>query len=745
VVKPAAKGFRHLAPGDKLGKYDLIRQIAIGGMAELYLARTVGIEGFEKLVVVKRMLPQHANNGTFVEMFLNEARLAATLHHPNVAQVYDIGQEQGDYFFAMEYVHGEDLDQIALQANEQGVPLSMDAALTLVAGLCAGLHYAHDKVGADGRPLEIVHRDVSPSNVLVSYDGAVKLVDFGIARMAKRPTTRGGLKGKIAYMSPEQCRSSGSLDRRSDVFSVGMILYELTAGQLPFAGETEYQLLDQIVNTDAPAPSVFVPGFPPALERIVLRALARDRNQRYASALELQGALEDFAHENRLRVSPLVLARLMSSLFPARLEEWAHAKAQGAFFVEQHVVRTLIEDGKTPAPPDAGLQEAIPASEEDQTAVDTDVTSDTAVEKRPLGEQTGPTPEPLPRPPTVPTRTTPPRIAVPASLPPARSSPRAATKKDKPVLRTPIPGAVPIIAMAPGTIVSSSTSNQPPGSPASRTTPVARSTPVPGTLPPARNTPGTLPLPPPVATPPVATPVATPAVPVEASSTVGDVTERVRLPRRPSSSTTHVRVEGRRRSPLPWIGGLVVLAGGIAAAIAFLGGSTTAPAAIDKAPPAVESPKVEAPAAAEVESPKVEAPAAAEVETPAAPPAAAEVETPASPPAAVPVEANDGPANDAPPKVAAPVANDDPPKVAAPVANDDPPKRAPPVANDAPSKVAPPKAAPPPVATPAKAPPRRVVRRPVVRKKPATSKPEPKETNAWNADSPFMPVRTDKH
>src|SRR5262249_281662 len=152
-------------------------------------------EGFEKLIVVKRILPQHASNASFVEMFLNEARLAATLHHPNVAQVYDIGQEDGDYFFAMEYVHGEDLDQISLQANEQAVPLSMDAALTLVAGLCAGLHYAHEK--------DIVHRDVSPSNVLVSYDGGVKLVDFGIARAAKRPTTKGGLKGKIAYMSPE--------------------------------------------------------------------------------------------------------------------------------------------------------------------------------------------------------------------------------------------------------------------------------------------------------------------------------------------------------------------------------------------------------------------------------------------------------------------------------------------------------------------------------------------------------------
>src|SRR5262245_39502963 len=180
---------RFLAPGARLGKYDLIRQIAVGGMAELYLARTMGIEGFEKLVVVKRILPQYVANPSFVAMFLNEARLAATLHHPNIAQVYDIGVDEGDYFFSMEYVHGEDLVHTTSVANEQGVPISLDASLTLVAGLCSGLHYAHDKAGPDGKPLNVVHRDVSPSNILISYDGAVKLVDFGIARATSQPAT----------------------------------------------------------------------------------------------------------------------------------------------------------------------------------------------------------------------------------------------------------------------------------------------------------------------------------------------------------------------------------------------------------------------------------------------------------------------------------------------------------------------------------------------------------------------------
>ncbi|HEU0033555.1 MAG TPA: protein kinase [Kofleriaceae bacterium] len=371
---------RHLAPGDRLGKYDLIRQIAVGGMAELYLARTVGLEGFEKLVVVKRILPQFANNATFVNMFLNEARLAATLHHPNIAQVYDIGQEQGDYFFSMEYVHGEDLGRFLATAAEQGVPVSVDAALTLVSGLCAGLHHAHEKAGPDGRPLGVVHRDVSPSNVLVGYDGTVKLVDFGIARVSQSTPTSQGFRGKVAYMSPEQGQGRVALDRRSDIFSIGTILYELTTGQVPFVDETEYGVLSQIVNRDADPPSTIVPGYPPALEAIVMRALARDPNQRFATALELQTQLEDFAHDSRLRVSPLVIGRLMSTLFPARLEEWDHARAQGAFFVEQHVVRTLIESGKTGEPPTIPQPRVqAPTTEEELTAIAGAPTPDDAV------------------------------------------------------------------------------------------------------------------------------------------------------------------------------------------------------------------------------------------------------------------------------------------------------------------------------------------------------------------------------
>jgi serine/threonine protein kinase len=365
VVTPAQPSRRSLGPGDKLGKYEVIRQIAVGAMAELYLTRTVGTEGFEKLVCVKRILPEHIGNPRFIGMFLNEARLAATLHHPNIAQVYDISQDDGEQFFSMEYVHGEDLGRLVASGRDNGVPISLDCTLTIAAGLCAGLHHAHDKSSRDGKPLGVVHRDVSPSNVLISYDGAVKLVDFGIARAGGEPSaSQIGLKGKAAYLSPEQIHGRAPVDRRSDVFSVGTILYELTTGGLPFDDSTEYGILERIVNRDPDLPSALVPGYPPALEAIVMRALQRDPDRRFPTALALQNQLEDFAQDNRLRVSPLVLARLMSTLFPARLEEWDHARAQGAFFVEEHVVRTLIESGKTADSEPRAMPEPLPQFDE---------------------------------------------------------------------------------------------------------------------------------------------------------------------------------------------------------------------------------------------------------------------------------------------------------------------------------------------------------------------------------------------
>lgn len=293
-------------------------------MAEIFLARSSGIGGFEKLVVIKRILPQHADNEEFVRMFLDEARLAATLNHPNIAQVYDIDCEAGTYFFTMEYVRGEDVRTILKRLGRRGQRLPLDHAVAIARAVAAGLHHAHEKRGVGGKPLGIVHRDVSPSNVLVTYDGTVKLVDFGIAKASARTTdTRvGTLKGKISYMSPEQCMGE-PIDRRSDIFSLGILLYEMTTGVRPFEADTEYAILRRIVDGEALPPTAVAPEYPRDLERIVMRALARLPPNRYATAEQLQLDLDAFARESRLSQSPVDLGRFMAALF-------GEARAAGA-------------------------------------------------------------------------------------------------------------------------------------------------------------------------------------------------------------------------------------------------------------------------------------------------------------------------------------------------------------------------------------------------------------------------------
>ncbi len=311
----------HLAPGMRLGRYELIRRLAVGGMAELYLARARGIEGFEKIVVLKRILPQFAQSSDFVGMFLDEARLSATLQHPNIAQVYDIGQWSGSYFFTMEYVRGEDLRAILKAIARSGRRLPLQHMLTIVAGAAAGLHAAHERRDDEGRSLGIVHRDVSPSNVLVSYDGAVKLVDFGVAKAAQRQseTRAGTLKGKIAYMSPEQCLCK-PLDRRSDVFALGILLYELTTGRRLFKADSDFEAMNRIVAGDMVPPTAVLPKYPKRLEAIVLKALQREPSGRYATAQDLQLALEEFAGEHRLHLSTVKLGQFMRELFVEQMQ-----------------------------------------------------------------------------------------------------------------------------------------------------------------------------------------------------------------------------------------------------------------------------------------------------------------------------------------------------------------------------------------------------------------------------------------
>jgi serine/threonine protein kinase len=321
-----ALAFSHgdlLAPGTTLGRYELLQRLAIGGMAELYLARATGIQGFQKLVALKRILPQYAVNDEFVAMFLDEARLAATLQHANIAQVYDIGQSDDALFFTMEFIHGEDVRSILKTSCRRAARVPIEHALAIIAGAAAGLHAAHEKTALDGRPLRIVHRDVSPSNVIVSYDGGVKIIDFGVAKAARRQreTRTGTLKGKIAYMSPEQCRGE-EVDRQSDVFALGIVLYELSTGQRLFQGDNEFAIMQQIVTADAPPPSTRVAGYPSGLEAIVMKALARDKRRRYATAQALQLDLESYARAAGLVLSAVSLGDYMRELFAGKLEIW---------------------------------------------------------------------------------------------------------------------------------------------------------------------------------------------------------------------------------------------------------------------------------------------------------------------------------------------------------------------------------------------------------------------------------------
>jgi serine/threonine protein kinase len=294
-------------------------------MAEIYLARAPGLEGFEKLVALKRVLPHLVADERVVGMFLKEARLAATLRHPNIVHVFDIGMAEGSYFFAMEYVEGVDARTLFLQAADRGGIIPLEQALAIVIGVAAGLHHAHEQVGTDGRPLGIVHRDVSPSNLLVSYEGSVKVADFGIAKAAAFGDTRTrSLRGKLAYMSPEQCQSA-PLDRRSDVFSLGTVLYELTTGRRLFRDESEFVTMRRIVEEDAPPPSRIALGYPPDLERVVVKALRREPAERFQSAQELQLALEDLVRARRLVVSSVALGAYVHEVVPRRTTSTATA------------------------------------------------------------------------------------------------------------------------------------------------------------------------------------------------------------------------------------------------------------------------------------------------------------------------------------------------------------------------------------------------------------------------------------
>jgi len=320
-----------LSRGATLGRYTLLRRLASSGDAEVLLARASGAAGFEHHVVIKRMRPEPGQDPRAVDMFLDELRLAGSLHHHHIVQVHDAGREGDDYFFAMEYVHGEDLRKILTRVVQRGEQIPLDHIVTIGMAIAAALHHAHEQKTPDGRPLELVHRDVSPANVIVGYDGTVKVVDFGVAKAALRTvqTRAGTLRGKAPYMAPEQC-AGRPLDRRADIFALGTVLWELVTARRLFKGVNDFMTMAAIVAGKVPAPARIRADLPADFEKIILKALSPAPEARFQTAEQLGVALEEMATNNIIRISQAALATYLKQLFGQRPEPWLVDEADSA-------------------------------------------------------------------------------------------------------------------------------------------------------------------------------------------------------------------------------------------------------------------------------------------------------------------------------------------------------------------------------------------------------------------------------
>jgi serine/threonine protein kinase len=305
-----------------LGRYEILGHLAEGGMAEIQLARLVGPMGFEQLVVLKRILP-HLRTKQFVDMFADEANIVAAIRHQNVVRVHELGREGDELYMVLEYLEGESAGSLLRRASVREKTLSPRLAAHIVAEACAGLHAAHELVDDSGVSRGLVHRDVSPHNLFLTYDGGVKVLDFGIAKARHRhtETEAGLLKGKFAYMSPEQCYGK-PLDRRSDVFSAGIVLYELSTGRRLFQRASDLETLKAVTEESLIPPSRLLEGYPPELETIVMGALARKKNARPSTAAELRRLLSAFvAAQSSSKLPEEELAELMRELFAERIVE----------------------------------------------------------------------------------------------------------------------------------------------------------------------------------------------------------------------------------------------------------------------------------------------------------------------------------------------------------------------------------------------------------------------------------------
>jgi len=347
----ASQDGQQRAKAVRFGKYTLLDRIAVGGMAEIFLARQAGLEGFEKTIVIKRIRPHLSKQGSFVKMFLNEAKLAAQINHPNIVQIYDLGKINESYFIAMEYIFGRDMRRIIPKADTKEIPFPMVYALKIASSVCEGLFYAHQKADIYGNPLNIVHRDITPENIFVSFDGTVKVLDFGIAKAANQieQTKAGEIKGKLSYMSPEQCMGK-PLDCRSDIFSLGTVLYEWITGFKLFTGESEVAILKNITEGKIYKPSYFKSDIPDAVEAILMKALEKDRDKRYQTAWEMQYDLDQFLSQNEFTPSNIHLSNFLRQLFLDEMEDEKARLAQAS---------PALDSSISPPPPPPGEPEEI--------------------------------------------------------------------------------------------------------------------------------------------------------------------------------------------------------------------------------------------------------------------------------------------------------------------------------------------------------------------------------------------------
>ncbi len=299
-----------------LGDYTLVRRLAVGGMAEVYVAKALGLSGFEKLVAIKVIHPRYSEDEQFIQMLIDEAKLSVLLTHTNIAQTFDLGCIDGTYFIVMEYVEGADAYQLLKQVTAQKKRIPVDLCAHLVAEMCHGLDYAHRKRDARGHRLSIVHRDVSPQNLLVSFSGEVKVADFGIAKATRSSdqTETGVLKGKYFYMSPEQAWAD-PLDARSDIFSAGIVLHELLTGSMLYEGETLQEVLAEVRNAEIAPPSKKRADIPMELDEIVMKALAKQPERRWRTAHEMALALSQFVYRQQPAFTAARVARLMAEAF----------------------------------------------------------------------------------------------------------------------------------------------------------------------------------------------------------------------------------------------------------------------------------------------------------------------------------------------------------------------------------------------------------------------------------------------